>query len=102
MILYIDTSEAKKIKVQLKSDSIKKTLIIENQPGSQALLPAIVKILKQQKITLGQIKAIEVHTGPGSFTGLRVGVAVANALSYALKLPVNGKPIGQFVEPKYS
>ena len=34
---------------------------------------------------------IEVETGPGSFTGIRIGVAVANALAYSLGIPVNGR-----------
>ena len=39
------------------------------------------------------LEGIEVETGPGSFTGLRVGVSVANALGYSLGIPVNGKKI---------
>jgi tRNA threonylcarbamoyladenosine biosynthesis protein TsaB len=34
---------------------------------------------------------IQVKTGPGSFTGLRVGVSTANALGFSLGIPVNGK-----------
>ena len=47
------------------------------------------------------IDAIEVNAGPGSFTGLRVGASIANALSFALGIPVNGKPLGEIVEPRY-
>jgi tRNA threonylcarbamoyladenosine biosynthesis protein TsaB len=50
---------------------------------------------------MDQIKEIEVNLGPGSFTGLRVGVSVANALAWTLKVPVNGKKIGELVKPKY-
>ena len=39
------------------------------------------------------LKEVEVEIGPGSFTGLRVGVSVANALGYSLNIPVNGKKI---------
>ena len=34
---------------------------------------------------------MELNIGPGSYTGLRVGAAVANALGFALQIPVNGK-----------
>ena len=37
------------------------------------------------------VDEIEVDRGPGSYTGIRVGVSVANALGFALNIPVNGK-----------
>jgi len=45
-----------------------------------------------------EIKEIKVNVGPGSFTGTRVGVAVANALGFALSIKVNGK---KMVKPVY-
>lgn len=89
MILHIDTKDQKVVRVSLKKDGeVVKSLSKENEYGSQALLPLIKKIINPKDIS-----AIEVETGPGSFTGLRVGVAVANALGYALNIPVNGKKI---------
>ena len=62
-----------------------------------------VKIIKKAGTSINRINEIKVNLGPGSFTGLRVGVAVANALGWALKIPVNGKRItkGEVVIPKY-
>ena len=94
MILCIDTKNQKTIKVFLKKDGeVIKSLGDENKFGSQALLPLIEKLLKQQKLDYKDLKAIEVETGPGSFTGLRVGVSVANALGFSLGIPVNSKKI---------
>ena len=55
---------------------------------AQVTLPMIDKLLKQQGVTLKDLTLIEVNTGSGSFTGIRVGMAIANALSFALKVPV--------------
>ncbi len=102
MILYIDTTETKNILVELKSkDSKIVAKLNKNQEkGSQVLLPMIVKILQENKLTLKNISGIEVNPGPGSFTGTRVGVSVANALGFALQISVNGKK-GKIVLPIY-
>lgn len=62
-----------------------------NQYGSQALLPLIIKILQKNNLQLSNLTEIEVETGPGSFTGLRVGASVAQALGFALNIPVNAE-----------
>ena len=77
-----------------------RSLIQKQKTGSQALIPLITKILKAKKISLSDLSGIEVNPGPGSFTGTRVGVSVANALGYALSIPVNGKK-GKIVLPIY-
>ncbi len=92
MILHIDTKDQKTITVSLKKNGeVMKSLSEQNEYGSQVLLPLIEKILKQEKLDFKDLKGIEVEIGPGSFTGLRVGVSVANALGYSLGIPVNGK-----------
>lgn len=95
MILHIDTKDRKQISVSLKKGGkILKTLSAENKYGSQVLLPLIMKLLNSTGSPIdfrSHIGNIDVETGPGSFTGLRVGVSVANALGYSLGIPVNGK-----------
>mgnify|MGYP001559355666 CR=1 FL=1 len=100
MKLYIDTSASEKIVVGLGG---KKFETPAKKGASQRLLPFIVQLLEKEGKTLEEIKEIAVNTGPGSFTGLRVGVSVANALGWALKIPVNGKNIskGESVEINY-
>lgn len=94
MILFINTQDMKKAEVSLKKDGkILDSLTDYNEYGSQILLPLIEKILKQNSLDYRDLKGIEVTTGPGSFTGLRVGVSVANSLGYSLGIPVNGKEI---------
>ena len=52
------------------------------------LHPAIQQLLQEQGRTLPEIKAIAVSAGPGSYTGLRVGMSAAKGLCYALGVPL--------------
>ncbi len=55
---------------------------------SERLMTAISQVLAQSGIDLGGIDAFAVASGPGSFTGLRIGLSTAKGLSYA-----TGKPL---------
>jgi tRNA threonylcarbamoyladenosine biosynthesis protein TsaB len=57
---------------------------------AETLAPAIEFLCRQTRVGLGDIGAIAVDIGPGMFTGLRVGVAAAKALSHARRLPMVG------------
>lgn len=102
-ILFIDTSNNKVVKVSLEING-EKYLIEQaiDHRKAQAVLPIVEKLLEEHKLTLQDITAIEVNPGPGSFTGVRVGVAIANTLGFLLKVPVNGLAVGEQVEPVYS
>jgi L-threonylcarbamoyladenylate synthase len=101
-VLIIDTFSNEYILVGLEiagKKFLKKQKI--NFRKAQAVLPLIEELLKENKLALKDITEITVNTGPGSFTGLRVGVSIANAISHFLKIPVNNKKIGDFAEPIY-
>lgn len=100
MKLFLDTSSNSETVVRLDDTEIKKG---SNMTHSQVVLPMIENLLDKKGKKLADITEIEVATGPGSFTGLRVGAAIANALGFALKIPVNGKKPWEMemVEPKY-
>jgi len=55
---------------------------------AEALIPSIDFVRRQARIELSDLGAIAVDTGPGLFTGLRVGVATAKAMAQALRVPV--------------
>ena len=101
-ILVIDTSDSKNIRVGIKING-KSKYISSNAKvlKAQAVLPLIDKVLKANNINLSDINKIKVNTGPGSFTGLRVGISIANALGFFLKIPINGKKVGKLAAPKY-
>lgn len=109
MNLYINTKDQKVVEVVLKKEGkIVASLSEKNEYGSQVLLPLIIKLMQKIRTTPSKtpqvpiqihpgggqweiLEGIEVEKGPGSFTGLRVGVSVANALGLALGIAVNGK-----------
>ena len=90
--LYIDTSKTNETKVAFQIGGEKKEKVIVSQyHSSQKVLPILESLLGENNLTLGDITAIDVATGPGSFTGLRVGAAIGNMLGWLLQAPVNGK-----------
>ena len=102
-ILSIDTSNNKIIKIGLQANG--KIVMAQEDARklkSQMILILISKVLEENSVYFKDLTAIKVNTGPGSFTGLRVGVSIANALSYLLKIPVNGKIIGEIEMPVYN
>lgn len=81
------------------SDKIVAWKSVRNQ--SKELLPKIDKLLVAQKIKPNKLKGVVVNLGPGSFTGLRVGVTVANGFGYGLKLPVAGLSEFEIIKKLY-
>lgn len=59
---------------------------------AENLVPAIDFICGQAGIELGEVGLVAVDVGPGLFTGLRVGVATAKAIAFALRVPMIGVP----------
>lgn len=56
------------------------------------LMPYIVRACEQQGVVPADLRAVAISLGPGSFTGLRVGLSVAKGLALALEIPVLGVP----------
>ena len=101
MKLYIDTSSRSKVIVGIDA---KRYVRQVTNVKAQAILQLIEDVLEKSKITPKSLDSIEIFTGPGSFTGLRVGVAVANTMAWVLNIPINGKNPKKmkFVDIKYS
>ena len=59
---------------------------------SERLMPQIKRLFELTGILHGDVKAVAVSVGPGSFTGLRIGLTTAKTLAYAWKTPIVGVP----------
>lgn len=57
---------------------------------SEILMPMIDRVLHESGCTLDDVNALAVTTGPGSFTGLRIGLALVKGLALAASIPVVG------------
>ena len=88
MKLYLDSTNSRKVVVRLDGEEFTTEYAT---PQEQDILFFLHESLIKTGKTLDDLTEIEVHPGPGSFTGSRVGVTIANALALALEIKVNGK-----------
>lgn len=92
-ILTFDTSLDKTYVTLSDNEKILSDEIIENHNEkyhSAFLIPTIVSILKNNKLTMQDIDVIGTNTGPGSFTGIRACVTVARVMAQQLNIPLVG------------
>src|SRR5271166_474729 len=57
---------------------------------AEALMPLIARVMDQAEVEFGELDRIAVTTGPGSFTGLRVGISAARGIALATGKPAIG------------
>ena len=87
-ILAVDTStEACSVALQIGSECIAK-YSDEPRSHSRLLMPMVQQVLAEADIKVNQLDAIGVSTGPGSFTGLRIGFAAVQGMAYGADIPV--------------
>ncbi len=88
-ILSIETAtEVCSVAVSENGRCISMKEIHEVNNHSKVLLPFIEDILSQVRISMADIDAVAVSEGPGSYTGLRIGVSTAKGLCFALNKPL--------------
>src|ERR1700733_1151039 len=89
LILNIDTAtEIAGISLSKEGESL---LILQNREQKEHaswLHEAIVRLMESTGYGMGDLQAVAVTAGPGSYTGLRVGMAAAKGFSYALGIPL--------------
>lgn len=90
-ILAIDTASKICSVAILENDDIIDEVNLDNgQTHSENLMPMVAKILEKNHVTLADFELLSCCIGPGSFTGIRIGVASVKAMAEVAKLPVIG------------
>ncbi len=89
-ILAIDTvTQACSVALLCAEERVQRMKIQGNQ-HSALLLNMVDEVLAESKLSLSDINLIAVNNGPGSFTGIRIGVGVAQGLAYGDNIPILG------------
>lgn len=100
--LYIDTRDNKKViaRIEREDKHFEASSTSENR-HPESILVLIEKVCTDANISIHDVDEIQVEEGPGSYTGLKVGASVANALGFSLDKKINGKKLGELVTPQY-
>src|SRR5215470_17052161 len=92
-VLAIDTAldacAAAVLDTQLAAVVASETLTMA-RGHAEALMPLIARVMDQAKVEFAELDRIAVTTGPGSFTGLRVGISAARGIALAAGKPAIG------------
>ena len=90
-ILGIDTSSSSLSVAVMDNDLLKGEFTLNHKlTHSEQMMPLLDSLLSHLELKMSDIDLIGVSVGPGSFTGIRIGVAAANAMAMALDIPVVG------------
>jgi len=74
----------------LVGDSIASGIIPPAVARCRDLVPEVSRLVRESGVAIGDLQGIACAIGPGSFTGIRIGIATAATLAYAAGLPVTG------------
>ena len=91
LILSLDTSTlVGSVAVTRDDDIVAESCINVQRTHAERLLPAITRMLEDCGLSFFDLDAVAVTEGPGSFTGLRIGMATAKGICFAAGKPVIG------------
>ena len=89
LMLALDTStDIGSVAIGDREGIIAASTLPAQRAHSESMLPAIRDLLTRADVAIGHLEGVAVGSGPGSFTGLRVGAALAKGLCFARGLPL--------------
>lgn len=87
--LYIDTHSEKIVLILFQNNQLLKKLEQNSSfHQSSIIIPLLRQLLEETNLSIHDIKDIILINGPGSFTGVRLGVTIGKTLSYTLNVPI--------------
>lgn len=87
--LFLDTHTDIIKMALLKDEKLVKTMTSESTHNhNEVTIPLLIKLLDSMDLTVHDIHQIVVVNGPGSFTGIRLGVTIAKTLAFTLNIPI--------------
>jgi tRNA threonylcarbamoyladenosine biosynthesis protein TsaB len=90
-LLAVDTTSLSGSVALLEGDELRGLVGFSAAPGhAERLLPTIDSLLEETSIPLAEVEAFAVAAGPGSFTGLRIGISTVEGLAYTTRRPLVG------------
>lgn len=90
-ILCIDSStEACSVALITKQQNIHHRFMLAPREHTQKILPTVDDVVKEAGLTLSDLDYIAYGRGPGSFTGVRIGISIAQGLAFGLDLKMVG------------
>jgi len=93
LLLLIETSTHHgSVAISRGDEVLASSLLPAGVPQAASLAPCIRDLLAGASIAVGALEGIAVSSGPGSYTGLRVGSSTAKGLAYSLGIPLIGIP----------
>lgn len=102
--LFIDT-HSDTLRMALLSDNIEEIIKSDTRNHSEIAIPTLQELLTRTNIELKDIDEIIVVNGPGSFTGVRIGITIAKTIAYSLQIPIKTitslEALGESIDDKF-
>lgn len=93
LIISLETStDVCSVALHNDGNLLKEFLLHEPRAHAAKLAPLIDEIFKSQHLKLSDLQAVAVSSGPGSYTGLRIGTSTAKGICFALNIPLIAIP----------
>lgn len=99
--LFIDTHYQELVLVLFKDGRIFDKRMKKDGKHSEYFIPLLQELLEQNSVTFDDLSGVIVINGPGSFTGVRIGVVVAKMISYSKNIPLKALSYLQALDLEY-